>query len=248
MSPGELSPPSDFSSLGNIDVLSALAHDIRTPLTSILFLAEALRNGWSGPLTPLQSYQLGLIYSAAFELSALANDLTDFGHNVDDWFDQEPTSFSVPELLRSVHDIARPLAETRELELRVRTDVSGRRIGQAAALGRVLLNLATNALRCTTRGYVEISAVNANEARVSFAVEDTGEGISAERLAQLFAAPAPRQTHTSVRFGSSGLGLKICQRLVTSMGGTLQAQSTLERGSRFFFDVVLPAGDGDNAL
>src|SRR5438874_6967432 len=226
--------------LGSIDQLIELAHDVRTPLTSILFLADTLRSGMSGPTTPLQEHQLGLIYAAAFELSSLANDITELSHGGDELLERQAVPFSIRNVLQSVHDIVLPLAESRGIELRLTHPVSDRRLGHPAALGRVLLNLVTNALKGTSTGFVEISAVTPAEGRTLFAVRDTGEGIAPELLAELIDSPYAPRRKLGRGFASAGLGLAICRRLVTRMGGELKVTTAPQSGSSFYFELALP--------
>ena len=223
-----------------LDLVIEVAHDLRTPLTSILFLAENLHAGLSGALTPLQQHQIGLIYAAAFELASLANNLTELPHGGEQLLERQPVAFSIASVLQSVHDIVRPIAEDRGVELRVRHTVSDRRFGHPAALGRVLLNLLTNALAWTSTGFVETSATAGSAGQVLFSVRDTGEGIPPDLLAKLFEVSYTRHKTPRRGFASSGLGLAICQRLVSSMGGELKVRSAPDDGSQFYFELHLP--------
>ena len=223
-----------------LDLVIEVAHDLRTPLTSIVFLAENLRSGMSGALTSMQQHQVGLIYAAAFELASVANDLTELAHGGEQLLERQPVAFSIASVLQSVHDIVRPIAEDRGVEARVEHTVSDRRLGHPAALGRVLLNLLTNALTCTSTGFVQTSATARSEGHVLFSVRDTGEGIPPDRLAALFDAPYTRRNTTRRGFASSGLGLAICRRLVSTMGGELKVRSAPDRGSCFYFELDLP--------
>jgi signal transduction histidine kinase len=222
-----------------LDLVVEVAHDLRTPLTSILFLAENLRAGMSGALSSMQQHQVGLIYAAAFELASVADDLTELAHGGERLLERQPVAFSIASVLLSVHDIVRPIAEDRGVEIRVEHTVSDRRLGHPAALGRVLLNLLTNALTSTSTGFVETSATARSEGHVLFSVRDTGEGIPPDLLAALFDAPYTRRKATRRGFASSGLGLAICRRLVSSMGGELKVRSAPD-GSCFYFELDLP--------
>jgi signal transduction histidine kinase len=218
-----------------MDLLVEVAHDLRSPLTSILFLAETLRAGLGHPLAPAQERQLKLIYSAAFELSSLANDLTELAQGGEHLLEREPVPFAIGNVLASVRDIVQPIAEEKGLDVRMVTSDMDHRIGHPAALGRVLLNLVTNALRCTDEGFVEASAHNIDEARIEFAVRDSGPGVPDEVIASLFQPFDAQKLARSRAFSSSGLGLAICRRLVAAMGGELKVRSAPDRGSCFYF-------------
>ena len=226
-------------------LLAEVAHDIRSPLTSILFLVEAMHNGQTGPVTPEQERHLALIYTATFELNMLVNDLTELaeggGH---DLLKRERICFSVDDVLHSVRDLVQPIAEERRLELRFERDASDLRFGHPAALTRVLLNLVTNALRATSRGSVTIRVVERPRACVEWSVTDTGPGLPQEALERLFhpfAARGRRRRGVS----SSGLGLAICRRLVNAMGTDLAVETAAGEGTRFFFELRLPRASSE---
>jgi signal transduction histidine kinase len=217
-----------------------VAHDMRSPLTSILFLAERLRKGQSGPVTAIQERQLGLVYSAAFGLSSLASDVIELARGGERLIDRHPMPFSVSSIFQSVRDIVQPIAEEKGLAIRVEPPDADMRVGYPAALNRVLLNLTTNALKFTHQGSVEVVATPKSRTRVEFAVKDTGRGIPPPVLATLFDAFRRRQKPGEYTFSSAGLGLSICQTLVTAMGGELLVETALERGTCFFFELDLP--------
>src|SRR5438034_1346394 len=141
-----------------LDLVVDLAHDLRSPLTSILFLAEALQQGQGGTVTPEQSRQVGLIYSAALSLCATASDVLELARGGNRLVDRSPTPFSVVETFASVRSMILPIAEEKGLDVQLVHPVPERRVGQARALSRVLLNLATNAVKFTDTGYVELVA------------------------------------------------------------------------------------------
>ncbi|MEP7344142.1 MAG: HAMP domain-containing sensor histidine kinase [Gemmatimonadaceae bacterium] len=217
-----------------------MAHDMRSPLGSILILAERLRMGAGGDLSPIQVRQLGLIYAAAFGLSALAGDVIELARGGTTLVDQEPIAFSVSDVLQSILDILRPMAEEKKLMMRCVGPLADVRIGHSAALNRVLLNLATNAIKFTNTGSVEVICVERDRTRIEFSVRDTGRGIPGQVMTHLFEAFRQRQVPGDYAFSSAGLGLSICEKLVSAMGGELQVDTELEKGTRFFFSLELP--------
>lgn len=225
-----------------LELVVEVAHDLRSPLTSILFLAETLQRGRSGAVTPLQQRQLGLIYSAAFGLSSVASDVIELARGGDRLVDLEPLPFSIADIFESVRDIVQPIAEEKGLEVRVDPPAQSSRIGQPVALSRVLLNLTTNALKFTDQGYVEMRAVDGGQGRVELSVRDTGRGIPAASMAMLFEPFRRRQKDRDYAFSGSGLGLSICRKLVEAMGGELQVE-TGPAGTRFHFALNLPLVD-----
>ena len=226
--------------LTNPDAVNAvveIAHDMRSPLTSILFLVETLRRGRSGPVTTVQERQLGLIYGAALGLNTLACDVIDAVRGGQRLVDGRPIPFSIAEVILGVCDTVRPISEEKGLPMTHVLPAIDGRIGYPGALGRVLLNLMTNALKYTNEGSVTIGATELCDTRLSFWVSDTGQGIPANVMAMLFHGFRP--SASGMRFSNAGLGLAICQDFLQSMGTSLQVESTPERGTRFSFEIEL---------
>jgi signal transduction histidine kinase len=226
-----------------LELVVEVAHDLRSPLTSILFLAETLLRGRSGPVTALQERQLGLIYSAAFGLSSVASDVVELVRGRDRLADLEPMPFSMSDIFESVRDIVRPIAEEKGLEVRLVLPARPYRIGHPVPLNRVLLNLVTNALKFTDEGIVELSATESADDVVEFAVRDTGRGIPPQAMALLFEPFRRRQHDREYAFSGSGLGLSICRKFVEAMGSELQVSTELGKGTRFAFTMILPGAE-----
>jgi len=222
------------------ELVAEIAHDLRSPLTSILTLAEAIRRGQSGEVNALQRRQLGLIYNAALALSSTASDLIELAHGGDRLAQKEPSPFSLTEMMNSIRDILYPMAEEKEIELQFETAVEDRRTGYPLALSRVLLNLTTNALKFTEEGRVSISARHAGPASVEFSVEDTGRGIEPAALETLYQPFRRSGGGRRFCFSGTGLGLVISRRLITAMGSELQLETEPGRGTRFYFTLALP--------
>ncbi|HET6796609.1 MAG TPA: HAMP domain-containing sensor histidine kinase [Gemmatimonadales bacterium] len=229
-----------LSSPDGLELVVEVAHDLRSPLTSILFLAETLQRGRSGPVTPVQERQLGLIYSAAFGLSSVASDVIELARGGDRLVDLDPIPFSVRDILESVRDIVQPIAEEKSLTVRVTGPEADFRIGHPVALSRVLLNLTTNALKFTAEGFVEVTAVPRTARCLEFSVRDTGRGIPPQSMATLFEPFRRRQKLGEYTFSGSGLGLSICRKLVEAMGSVMQVETAPGYGTRFYFVLDLP--------
>jgi signal transduction histidine kinase len=247
--PGPDPEPQDLTAClagpNGLELIVELAHDLRSPLTSILFLAEALQQGQGGTVTPEQNRQLGLIYSAALSLCATASDVLELARGGNRLVDRAPAPFSVAETFASVRSMIQPIAEEKGLKVQLVHPVPERRVGQERALSRVLLNLATNAVKFTDSGFVEVAARPVDVRRLEFSVRDTGAGIDPALLRSLYqpVRPAPAGGNGNGRhhFSSSGLGLAICRRLVSAMGAELQVETRPNWGTRFFFEVDCPS-------
>lgn len=237
----EQSFAAELADRGGLGLVVEVAHDMRSPLTSILFLSEILHRGQSGGLNEVQKRQVGIIYSAALGLVGMASDMIEVARGGKHLANSQPQPFSINELLASIGDLVTPTAEEKGLELRISTLPSAHRMGHPIALSRVLLNLTTNALKFTHEGAVELSASAVDANVVEFAVRDSGPGIAAdamETLYQPFRREPKRQTGYS--FSGTGLGLAICRRLVSALGAELELETREGSGTRFSFRLDLP--------
>ena len=218
------------------DAVVAIAHDIRSPLGSILLLVDALRRAERSSPNPVRERQLGLIYGAAFGLSTTVSNLIAAARG-DGLVQGKPTPFSVSEMMHSVSDIVQPMCEEKGIPLGMEFPDQDARVGYASAIQQALLNLSSNALRYTDAGSVAMGCSELNTDRVEFWVEDTGPGIPDDVLERLCYGFPPEGV--KLRFSSAGLGLAIVRTLVEAMGSTLQVDSSSE-GTRFSFILSLP--------
>jgi signal transduction histidine kinase len=219
------------------DAVVAIAHDIRSPLTSIVLLVDSLRRWPAVVADPVRGRQLSIIHGAARGLSSLADDLIDSARR--EQLSMGPAGpFSVTETMEAVVEILLPMCEERALSLRVQRPTVDARIGHAAALHRILLNLVSNALRCTDAGYVSIECVEVSETTLEFSVTDTGVGISPDMLNGLTSGFS--QNGPMLRFSRAGLGLATVRSLLAAMDSTLGVQSEEGHGTRFFFRLEMP--------
>ncbi len=234
---------SQLSGPDGLNLVVEVAHDIRSPLTSIRCLAETLERGNSGDVNEVQRKQLRLIYSAALGLSSMASDVIEMARRGDQLAEQEPVPFSVAETIESVVDMVRPIAEEKGLAVRFTPPPTDQRLGRPIALSRVLLNLTTNALKFTDDGSVEILTRPTGLERLEFSVKDTGRGISEEGMANLY-QPFRRSSGRSGRsgyfFSGTGLGLTMVRKLLGGMDSELRFETAAGQGTRFFFELALP--------
>jgi signal transduction histidine kinase len=222
-----------------LDLVVQVAHDLRSPLTSILFLAETLQRGQSGDVNELQHRQLGLVYSAALGLSTVTSNVIELARGGSRLSEDEPSPFSVSDILESVHDIVRPMAEEKGLIIRLLRPVSDHRMGHPHALSRVLLNLTTNGLKFTEEGFVEIMAKETSLTEIEFSVRDTGPGINAKTLETLYQPFRRSGDGRGYDFSGTGLGLALSRRLVSAMGSELKVETRPGWGTRFYFTLEL---------
>ena len=238
---GDRSLPAALAGSDGVNVVVELAHDMRSPLTSILFLVETLRQKCNLP-TATRDKQLSIIYGAAFGLGALVSDIVDMAQNGDRLMERAAVNFSVGETMRGVQEIVQPIAEAKQLVVDVTYPLDGGRLGHPLALSRVLLNLTTNALKFTTKGTVSMHAERRGGDRFAFSVTDTGPGIEPDVIGSLFQPVKERGScgGSGGCISSTRLGLAMCDTLIRTMGGELAVHSELGKGTRFSFEIDLP--------
>lgn len=216
-----------------MELVIELAHDLRSPVAAILALTELIEGGiGANPLSASQRRQVGLIRSAALSLTTTASDVMALARRGGGLVDPQPVNFSIDAVLRDVQSMLSPIAEQRGLDLIIRTSGRTERVGHPRAVGRVILNLATNALRYTNEGRVEISVKPGPGDRVAFSVADTGPGLPPEGMGS--------QPNGERAFSTSGLGLTICRRVLKELDSKLDVESTRGVGTRFWFELELP--------
>ena len=220
---------------GNVakrEFLAALSHEIRTPMNAILgFTDLALKKD---PNPELRDY-LDTVHTSAEWLMHIVNDVVDFTRTDEAQLQLEKKDLSVEECIRSTIRILEQDASAKNLKLRYKIDpqIPPAVKGDATRLRQVIFNLVENAVKFTTSGSVMIAArlesKSADSVLLRIAVADTGIGIPPDRHSAIF-EPLRQPARPTM-----GLGLAICRRLVTLMGGSIDVQSQLGAGSTFEF-------------
>jgi len=224
-------------------LLRDVSHDLRSPLNSVLFLADALASGHSGPLNDVQRRQVGVLYTAAVSLVGLLNDLIDvsrLGEATAIEVASEP--FSVEGVLRQVDQLVGPLAMHGQVGLAFRLETLGPRIGDRRILTRVLINLVSNAVQAARPGdRVDVRAFENADGLLRITVSDTGPGADVQQLrASLAGGRGLPLSGSRDRGWTHGLGLAICSRLVRAASGEITVESAPGQGCRFTIDLPYP--------
>lgn len=231
----------ELSGPGALELVVEMVHDLRSPLSSILLLAEVLMRGESGFVNDVQRRQLRVLYRAALSLTATTNDVVEMAADGGTLVPVVPTEFCSRDLLESVADMVRPIAEEKGIDIRIAVVGDSRRVGYPAALSRVLLNLSTNALKFTDDGYVEMAATRAGDQALAFSVRDTGCGMAPATVQTLFWPFRASPVLAEPVLCRTGLGLGICHKLLQAMGSTLEVETRPGWGTRFRFELNLPS-------
>jgi signal transduction histidine kinase len=217
-------------------MMASISHDIRTPIQSITLMAELLRR--TATSVPASTAQMAVLaqrlQSHALSAAELLSEVIDLAS-----FDQgtvtlHPSDFSLNELLQEQCGRLAPQADAKGLVLRTAEGLPALTLHtDRAKLGRVLANLANNAIKFTSQGNVTLSFEVDDAGSVHIRVADTGCGISPDNLEQIFGEFCQLDS-AAARPGSGwGLGLAICRRLTSLLGGELRVESAIGKGSTF---------------
>ncbi len=228
----------DGASAAKSAFLATMSHEIRTPLNAMMGNLELL--GYSG-LNAQQQDRLSTIRQSSEGLLAVISDVLDFSKIEAGEMALERLVFAVVPVLERTLGLFAPVARAKGLGLHAVIGCAPEQtvLGDPTRLGQIVNNLMGNAIKFTAAGRVTLRAAIVDGDLV-VSVEDTGIGLTGEQQAGLFQAFAQADRTISRRFGGTGLGLALCQRLAQAMGGTIGVESESGAGSRF--TLRLPAG------
>ncbi len=222
--------------------LAHMSHELRTPLNGVIGYAQVLLNDRT--LTGPQRERAQIVHTSGTHLLRLINEVLDFSKIEAGRIERHDAAFAPAPLLREVASLHEAAARAKGLEfvLTLPAEVPAFVRGDPQKLRQVLDNLLSNAVKFTRHGGVRLEITAGGADGWTFSVSDTGVGLSAADLAQLFQPFAQAASRPAGESGT-GLGLVITRRLVQLLGGELRVESEPGRGSRFFFSLPLPAAE-----
>lgn len=229
--------------------LATMSHEIRTPMNGVLGMLELLS------LTKLDREQrttLEIVRVSSKSLLRIIDDILDFSKIEAGKLEVRPEVASIRDVIEDVHNIYSGNASSKGLLIKRSADprISPAVLVDPVRLRQILNNFVSNALKFTTQGHIEVTADLIDRAdgedRVRFSVKDTGIGISAENQKQLFQAFSQADGDSSRRASGTGLGLTICRRIADLMGGSVEMESALGKGTTMILTLSLPIADPED--
>lgn len=232
------------------EFLAVMSHEIRTPMNGIIGMTESL---YTTKLDSKQYDWVETIKHSSDHLLTLINDILDFSKIEAGKLDFEWIPSSIQESCEHVKKIFQDQADKKNLKLnlQISPEIKSNHIFDSSRLKQVLSNLVSNGLKFTDSGSVSINVKmienHNNQQKLYFEVKDTGIGIPEEAKGKLFNAFQQADSSTTRKYGGTGLGLVICQKLVEIMKGEINFSSKTDLGSTFWFNVILETSDDTKA-
>jgi signal transduction histidine kinase/BarA-like signal transduction histidine kinase len=220
--------------------LATLGHEIRTPMTGVLGMAELLQGS---ALDPQQRHQVEAIQRAGRHLLRLVNDALDLARIEAGKLVLDDLPFELGPLLQDVAGLLQPLAQAKALGFSLRCDPALPLAlrGDATRVRQILFNLGHNAIKFCEQGRVALEVSPGAAGGIVLKVSDSGPGLSDDQQARLFRRFERGAPRDGDHGGGSGLGLAICRELAAAMGGAIRVRSQAGRGAEFVVELPLAA-------
>lgn len=217
------------------EFLAKVGHELRSPLTSILGIAEMLDYGVYGSLSEEQSKAVRMISDSTQHMTRMVNDLLQQSKLERGTFRLDVTEFPVRDLLNRILEHYRPMVKLKGLTLKldVEPDVPEKIRCDSLRLYQILVNLTDNAIKYTMKGSIHIRVFKSGDNKIAFQIADTGVGIPKDVQRLIFNPFQQVNPEVQYRESGFGLGLSIVKQLVALMGGEIDFESEVGKGSTF---------------
>jgi len=220
------------------DFLAKISHELRTPLNAIIGYSEILMEDARDDGLDAFVDDLDKIHSSGTHLLTLINDLLDISKIEAGKMDLHLEEFNLKDLVSLIEATTKPLLEKNSNKFVVKIDKSiGTMKGDETKLKQVLLNMISNSSKFTKEGTVSLKISEEAKNMVKFALSDTGIGMTEDQLNNVFEEFTQAETSTSKNYGGTGLGLPICKKITELMGGNIDVQSKIGKGTTFSITV-----------
>ncbi|MGZ8558356.1 MAG: ATP-binding protein [Chitinophagaceae bacterium] len=223
--------------------LSNMSHEIRTPLNGIIGISRIMQDE---EFLPGQLSNLTTLQDLSEHTLQLINNILDFAKLEEGKTSLENKRFNLRRFIDKINSIFSGTAHLKGLNFIIATDGEADVYvkGDEVRLSQILINLLGNAFKFTENGSITLKVsisdnINSENYNVSFSVSDTGIGIKKEYIGKIFDSFSQADSHTTRRFGGTGLGLTIAKKILTLMKSTLTVDSDPGKGSTFWFDISL---------
>lgn len=221
------------------DFLANMSHELRTPMNGVLGMASLLADT---ALSEEQREYVSTINSSGESLLMLLNDILDFSKIEAGALELEHIAYAFPDTIEKTANLLRPQAEKKGIDLRVDCDANVPAFiwGDPGRIRQIVMNLVGNAIKFTDHGHVCVKSrmqEHNNTEMLYVSVEDTGMGIPANKLKDIFDKFTQADASVTRKYGGTGLGLAITKQLVSLMGGELGVESAQGKGSTFWFAI-----------
>lgn len=223
--------------------LASMSHELRTPLNSIIGFTSVLLMGLSGKLTEEQSKQLSIVKGSSLHLLNLINEILDISKIESGRVEVKIEPFPVGDVMNETLTAVAPLAQAKGLVLTASIPEGVIVHSDRRRVKQVLMNLLSNAIKFSDQGSVGVKA-EAENGELTVSVTDRGIGIRPEDLEKLFSPFKQLDMSSTKQYEGTGLGLYLCKKLITLLGGSMSVKSEYGSGSTFAF--VLPMNRKEN--